>query len=71
MRAGKPWAIGSGWPFIATASRASRPSITVCTGVPEVNPSTDVHINWSAPALIPASRSKLARLAPSHSALPM
>ena len=45
MRAGKPCAIGSGWPFIATASRASRPSITVCTGVPEVNPSTDVHMS--------------------------
>jgi hypothetical protein len=45
--------------------------MTVCTGVPEVNPSTEVHISWSAPALIPASRSRLARLAPSHSALPM
>ena len=58
-------------PFIATASKASRPSMTVCTGVPEVNPSTDVHISWSAPALIPASLSRLARLAPSQSALPM
>ena len=71
MRAGKPCAMGSGWPFIATASSASRPSITVCTGVPEVNPSTDVHISWSAPALIPASRSTAARLAPSHFALPI
>ena len=71
MRAGKPCATGSGWPFIATASSASRPSITVCTGVPEVNPSTEVHISWSAPALIPASRSTARRLAPSHFALPM
>ena len=58
-------------PFIATASMASRPSMTVCTGVPEVKPSTDVHSSCSAPALIPAARSRLARLAPSHSALPM
>ena len=43
IRAGKPCATGSGCPFIATASSASRPSITVATGVPEVNPSTDVH----------------------------
>ena len=71
MRAGKPCAIGSACPFIATASSASRPSITVCTGVPEVNPSTEVHISWSAPALIPASLSRAARLAPSHLALPM
>src|ERR1039458_7125485 len=50
IRAGKPCATGSAVPFIATASRASRPSMTVWTGVPEVNPSTDVHISWSAPA---------------------
>ena len=43
MRAGNPCATGSGCPFMAIASRASRPSITVATGVPEVNPSTDVH----------------------------
>ncbi len=71
MRAGKPCATGSAAPFIATASSASRPSITTGTGVPEVNPSTDVHISWSAPALMPASRSRPARLAPSHLALPM
>ena len=56
---------------MATATRASRPSITVAIGVPEVNPSTEVHSNWSAPALTPAIRSRLARLAPSHLALPM
>jgi hypothetical protein len=43
MRAGKPCATGSGAPFIATASSASRPSSTTCNGVPEVNPSTEVH----------------------------
>ena len=43
IRTGKPCATGSGWPFIATASSASRPSMTVCTGVPDVKPSTDVH----------------------------
>ena len=58
-------------PFMATASSASRPSMTVWTGVPEVKPSADVHSSWSAPALIPAWRSRLARLAPSHRALPM
>ena len=40
-------------PFIATASIASRPSMTVCIGVPEVNPSTDVHSSCSAPARMP------------------
>ena len=45
--------------------------MTVCTGVPEVNPSTEVHRSCSAPARIPAARSSLDRLAPSHSALPM
>ena len=44
--------------------------MTVFTGVPEVNPSTDVHSSCSAPARMPASRSRLARLAPIHSALP-
>ena len=56
---------------MATASSAFRPSMTVAIGVPEVKPSTDVHSNWSAPALIRAIRSRLARLAPSHLALPM
>src|SRR5215470_19689341 len=70
-RAGNPCATGSGAPFIATATSASRPSITTCTGVPEVNPSTDVHSSWLAPDRIPALRSRLARLAPSHFALPI
>src|ERR1700722_19042560 len=36
IRAGKPWATGSGWPFMPMASSAFRPSSTVCTGVPQV-----------------------------------
>src|SRR5215471_1337615 len=71
MRTGNPCATGRGVPFIATASRASRPSSAAWTGTPEVNPSTEVHSSWLAPARIPAWRSRLARLAPSHRALPM
>src|SRR5215469_5146373 len=71
MRTGKPCSTGSGWPFIATASRASRPSITTWTGVPEVNPSTDVHSSMDAPLLTPACRKRDPREAPSHLALPM
>ena len=71
IRAGNPCSTGSGWPFMATASSASRPSITVATGVPDVNPSTDVQYSWLAPALMPASRSTPASEAPSHSALPI
>ena len=70
IRAGKPCATGSGCPFIATASRASRPSSTTCSGVPEVNPSTEVHSSWSAPARGRACRIRSARRAPSHRALP-
>src|SRR6516162_8520167 len=71
IRTGNPCATGSGEPFIATASSASRPSMTACTGTPEVNPSAEVHSNWLAPARRPAWRSRLARLAPSHRALPI
>ena len=71
IRAGNPCSTGSGWPFMATASSASRPSRTVCTGVPQVYPSAEVDRIWSAPARGRASRSRLARLAPSHLALPM
>ena len=70
MRTGNPCSTGSAVPFIATASIASRPSITVCSGVPEVKPSAEVHRSWSAPARTPAWRSRLARLAPTQSALP-
>ena len=56
---------------MATASSASRPSSTTWIGVPEVNPSTDVHSSWLAPALGRAERMMLARLAPSHFALPI
>jgi hypothetical protein len=71
IRTGKPCATGSGVPFMATASSASRPSRTVASGVPEVNPSVEVHSSWSAPARGRAARSRLARLAPSHLAFPM
>ena len=55
-RAGNPCAVGSAAPFIATATRASRPSSTTESGVPEVNPSTDVASSWSAPRCGRASR---------------
>src|SRR6516225_4711539 len=71
IRTGNPCATGSAVPFIATASSASRPSMTACTGTPEVNPSAEVHSSWLAPARMPAARSRLARLAPSHLALPV
>jgi hypothetical protein len=69
-RAGKPCATGNGVPFIATASSASRPSSTTCSGVPLVYPSTEVHSSWSAPASGRACRIRSARRAPSHLALP-
>ncbi len=71
MRAGKPCSTGSAAPFMATASSASRPSSTTWSGVPDVNPSTDVHSSWVAPAWGRAERMMLARLAPSHFAFPM
>ena len=70
-RAGNPCSTGSAAPFMATATSASRPSITTDSGVPEVNPSTDVHSSWSAPACGRASRSSDASDAPSHFAFPM
>ena len=42
MRAGKPCATGSGCPFMPTASRAFRLSMTVSIGVPQVQPSAEV-----------------------------
>ena len=56
---------------MATATSESLPSITTVSGVPEVNPSTDVHSNWSAPASGRASRSSDGKEAPSHLAFPM
>ncbi len=75
MRTGKPWASGSGSPFIPTASIASRPSMTSSTGVPSVMPSTDRATSWSAGpprrgGLTPASRSRSARRTPIQRALP-
>ena len=70
MRTGNPCSTGSAVPFIAIASIASLPSMAVCSGVPQVKPSTEVQNSCSAPARMPASRSRLATLAPSQSALP-
>ena len=70
-RAGNPCSTGSAAPFIATATSASRPSRTTDSGVPDVNPSVDVHSSCDAPACGRASRSSEASDAPSHLALPM
>ena len=75
MRTGKPWAKGSGSPFMPTASIASRPSITVSTGLPMVMPSTDRATSWSAGpprdgGRTPASRSRSASRTPIQRALP-
>src|SRR6516162_8502298 len=70
-RAGNPCSTGSAAPFIATATRASRPSITTDRGVPDVNPSADVHSNCDAPRCGRADRSSEANDAPSHLAFPM
>ena len=63
---------GSAWPFIATASSASRSSSTRlhrgAGGEPVGRHCTSA---GQRPALIPASRSRAARLVPSHSRLPM
>ena len=71
IRTGKPWTIGSGSPFIATASIASRPSIATAVGVPTVNPSTERPTIWSAPGSGSASSSSSRSGAPIHRALPM
>src|SRR5215469_4041255 len=69
-RAGNPWSTGSAASFMATAMSESRPvSSTTDSGVPDVNPSTDVHSSWSAPRSGPASRISAAYDAPSHLAL--
>ena len=53
MRTGKPWSIGSGCPFIATASIALRSSVRAASGVPHVQPSCEVCSTASAPVLEP------------------
>jgi hypothetical protein len=70
IRTGKPCSIGSGSPFMPTASIASRPSRTTAVGVPIVMPSVDVPTIWSAAACTPASRSSGASAAPSQRAVP-
>ena len=55
VRTGKPWSIGSGWPFMATASIALRSSVSAARGVPQVQPSSEVWSTASAPSWTPAS----------------
>lgn len=75
IRTGKPWSKGSGSPFMPRASIASRPSMTVSTGVPMVMPSTERVMIWLAGpprdgGFTPASRSRSASRTPIHRALP-
>ncbi len=75
MRTGKPCAKGSGSPFMPSARRASRPSITSSTGLPIVMPSTERATNWSAlppfeGGLTPHSASSSASRTPIQRALP-
>ena len=51
VRTGKPWSIGSGRPFIAMARIASRSSVSAASGVPHVQPSSEVCSTASAPVL--------------------
>ena len=76
MRAGKPCAMGSGWPFMPTASSALGPcklgpSMMAATGVEMVIPSVEVDRTWFVPAFTPALRSSPASGTPSHLALPL
>src|SRR5215469_9074460 len=71
-RAGNPWSTGRAVPFMATAMSESRPvSSTTDSGVPDVNPSTDVHSSWSAPRSGPAARIRAPYDAPRNLALLM
>ena len=71
MRTGKPWSIGSGSPFIATASIALRSSVSAPSGVPQVQPSSEVCSTASAPGWTPAAASSSAIRTPLHQALPI
>ena len=62
--------MGSGSPFIATASSASRPSMIAATGEPHVQPSADVLNSCVAPGCTPTSSSRSASSAPRQTALP-
>ena len=69
-RAGNPCSVGSTVPFIATATIESRPSRTVTSGTPDVNPSTEVAHQLVRAAQQPGRRISDASDAPSHWALP-
>ncbi len=72
VRTGKPCSIGSGSPFIATASMALRlRSVSAASGVPQVQPSSEVCRTASAPSCSPASASSPANRTPLHQALPI
>ena len=62
--------MGSGSPFIANASRASRSSVSASSGVVTVKPSTLVESTQSAPACGPAIASTSAIRTPCQRALP-
>ena len=62
--------MGSGSPFMATASSASRPSMIADTGDPHVQPSAEVLKSCVAPGCTPASSSRSASRAPRQTALP-
>ena len=70
VRTGKPCSMGSGRPFMATASMASRSSVSTSTGVAHVHPSWEVCSTQSAPASTPTSASRSARRTPLQRALP-
>ena len=53
-RAGKPWRVGNGKPFIAVAISAVRPSRATSVGIPAMNPSTEWLKICVASALTPA-----------------
>ncbi len=71
IRAGNPWASGSGSPFMATATIAPRPSSSSAdNGVPAVKSSALVDFTASAPSCTPASRSRSRNGTPIQVALP-
>ena len=69
-RAGNPCLAGSGSPFIATATSASRSSVSACTGVEIVIPSVEWLRIWSAPVRTPARSSRSRVRTPSQRAPP-
>ncbi|MCY1367570.1 hypothetical protein D9M69_545130 [compost metagenome] len=71
VRTGNPCSMGSGSPFMATASIALRSSIIAASGVPQVQPSSEVCRTASASGWGPASARIAASRTPLHQALPI